>query len=618
MLASHQDNTLCGARNLGGLSGTRSLKGFIGQQDQTDCYKFTLADERLLSINVGRLRARASVKLYDHAGKTISHAIPSCINSEAIETTLEAGKYYLSIKFRKRETKYRLTTSVSELGTLPISTNLEDLGQLAAGNTAKSGAISSSNLTDYYQFSLIQNSDFTANVGTLSEPVQMSLYRDRNDNKLPDSNELFTIVDSTESSASFTHFLPSGTYLLGITSIGNNPKGTTYTLTLTQHPQLDSLPIDPGDDSNQAYDLGELLNSTTVKELVGSLDSGDVYKFHLSQSSALNANLSNLSRNTTLTLYFDRNGNGLADADEQVISNSGLKTTNLSSDLPAGTYFMSVTNGETTSGNTFYSLGFFATPQPSSLPTDPGDSSIEAYDLGVLSTSKFAQELIGTLDETDFYKFSLNPNSGFNATLSNLKRPTNMTLYFDRNNNGLADGDEVVTSAYAWEETANLLLDLPNGTYFLSVNNADTYNGGNTRYTLALAQTPKPSNLSVDPASDSNQAYDLGTLTGTAIAQDYIGPLDNRDFYRFNVSQTRQFTATLNNSSRGSEIYLYADRNGNGFADSSELISYASWYHPYYGSSSPTISTSLNAGTYFLLVDGSNSWPGAAYNLTLA
>ena len=97
MLASHQDNALCGARNLGGLSGTRSVNGFIGQHDRSDSYKFSLADERLLSINVGRLRARASVKLYDHKGKIISYAIPSCINSEAIETTLEAGKYYLSI-----------------------------------------------------------------------------------------------------------------------------------------------------------------------------------------------------------------------------------------------------------------------------------------------------------------------------------------------------------------------------------------------------------------------------------------------------------------------------------------------------------------------------------------
>lgn len=619
MLTSHQDNTLCGARNLGQLAGTRSLNGFIGKQDQVDCYKFSLADERLLSLSVGRLRASASVKLYDHKGKTIGRAIPSCISAEAIETTLEAGRYYLSIKRRKRDTNYRLTTAVSELGTLPISTKLEDLGQLAAGNTTKGGSVSSSNSMDYYQFTLAQNSDFTANVGTLSQPVRLSLYYDRNNNKLPDSDELFTAVDSSNTSnASFTRFLPGGRYLLGITALSNSSRGTEYTLTLTQHPQLDSLTTDPGEDSNQAYDLGELVTSVTAKQLVGSLDSGDVYKFNLKQTSSFNANLSNLSRTTALKLFFDRNGNGLADNDEEVISSSGAKTTSLSSDLPAGTYFISVTDADSTSGNTFYSLGLFATAQPGNLATDPGNSSSEAYDFGELSSAKFAQDLIGKLDETDFYKFSLSQISGFSASLSNLKRATTMTLYFDRNNNNLADSNEVVTSAYSWGDTANLLLDLPAGSYFLSVNDAEGYHGGNTRYNLALAQTPKPSNLSTDPPSDSNSAYTLGTLSGTVTAQDYIGPLDNRDFYRFDLNQTHAFTATLNNSPSGSELYLYADTNNNGFADTSELVSYASWYYPYYGSGSPTISTSLNAGTYFLLVNASGSPTGSAYNLILA
>jgi hypothetical protein len=46
--------------------------------------------------------------------------------------------------------------------------------------------------------------------------------------------------------------------------------------------------------------------------------------------------------------------------------------------------------------------------------------------------------------------------------------------------------------------------------------------------------------------------------------------------------------------------------------------SYTFWYSPDYWSGSPTISTLLNAGSYFLLVN-SNRWgSGAAYNLTLA
>ncbi len=615
MLTSHQDNTLCGARNLGRLSGTKSLNDFIGRQDRVDCYKFSLADERSFSIQVGRLRAAASVKLYNSKGATIRHALPSCINGEAIATTLEAGTYYLSVKRRKQDTYYRLITSVSELGTLPVSTKLEKIGQLAAGNTVKNGAVSSGNLIDYYQFSLAQNSDFTANVGTLTNPVRLSLYRDRNNNQLPDNNELFTTTDSVNASASFSHYLPSGNYLLGITSMSGDSRGTQYTLTFTHHLQAGGLPLDPGEDSNQAYEMGELSSSLSVKDLVGSLDNSDFYQFNLSQISSFNANLSNLSRTTNLTLYFDGNGNGLADSDEQVITGSGARTISLSSDLPIGTYFVNVADAESTSGNTFYSLDLFATPQPGSLLTEPGNFSSEAYDFGVLNSPKVVQELIGRLDETDFYRFTIDQISAVSANLSHLKRSTSMALYFDRNSNGLADGDETVTSAYSWGETANLSLDLPKGTYFLSVNNADGYNGGNTLYNLTLAQTPKPSSLAADPASNSNEAYNFGTLTGSTIAQDYIGALDNRDFYRFDLSQAHQFTAILNNSPSGSEIYLYADSNANGLAESSELISYASWYYPYYGSSSPTISASLNAGIYFLLVSASSG--GAAYNLML-
>jgi hypothetical protein len=333
MSMSHQDNRLCGARNLGTLARTKSHNDFIGRQDRVDCYQFSLADERLLSIRIGRLRASADVRLYDYKGKMLERAIPSCINAEAIDTTLEAGKYYLKIKRRKQDTQYRLTTAVSQLGTLPISTKLEDLGQLAAGNTAKSGRVSAENLTDYYQLSLAQNSDFTANVGMLSSPARLSLYQDRNNNQLPDSNELFVIADSVDASASFTHYLPDGTYFLGITSLTGNVDGTQYALTLTHQPQLGGLTVDPGEDSNQALDLGKLTRSVTVKDVVGSLDSSDFYKFNLDQTSSFNANLSNLSRTTTLDLYFDRNGNGLADSDEQAMSSAGIKTTSLSSDL---------------------------------------------------------------------------------------------------------------------------------------------------------------------------------------------------------------------------------------------------------------------------------------------
>lgn len=617
---SHQDNFLCGAHNLGQLKSNNRWRGFIGERDRVDFYKFSLADASLVTLNLGRLRGSTNFKLLDDRGQVLLQGKRSCLTGEAIDTPLEAGRYYLRISKVKRDTPYVLTAATSPMTALPETIALEDLGSLAAGNTAKLGAVSAANRVDYYQFNLSQIGDFTANLGLVKSPVRMSLYADQNGNHLPDSDEQIATLDSSDSgNTSFSPLLAPGSYLLGIATIAKPKQTVPYTLTLTSRPTPGTLSADPGEDSNQAYDLGSLAKTTTVKELIGSSDAADFYKFSLSQISGLNISLSNLSRPAATTLYFDANGNGLADSDEIVISSSGDSTISLGTDLPIGTYLLSVTDGGAGSNpNTRYSLSLFQTPKPGDLATDPGSEVDQSYELGQLSGPRIVKDLVGGLDETDFYKFTLDQISGFNANLSGLSRSASITLYADRNGNGLAEFDEVVSSAYAYNTSTSLSTDLPEGTYFLSVTDAAGYLGkGNTRYSLSLSQTPKPTNLASDPADDSFQAYSLGTLPGTTLAKDYLGNLDSRDFYRFSLNQSGQFNASLINAPWFTEMILFADSNGNQLADPFEQVGYMSGYYSPYGSGNLLLSQFLGAGNYFLLLN-SSSGSGGAYTLTLS
>ncbi|MEC4813983.1 MAG: hypothetical protein SAK29_12020 [Scytonema sp. PMC 1069.18] len=102
---------------------------------------------------------------------------------------------------------------------------------------------------------------------------------------------------------------------------------------------------------------------------------------------------------------------------------------------------------------------------------------------------------------------------------------------------------------------------------------------------------------------------DLGKLSGTFTAKDYVGNLDSADYYKFELNQTRNFLANLKGISNPVSMYLYRDANENGIIDSGEQVTYR------YGSSDSSISQILTAGSYFLTVENYNS---TRYNLNLS
>jgi hypothetical protein len=494
MSISKSDNTLKGARDLQSISGKRTLKGFVGKADRLDFYKFTLLRSSNFTASLSKLKADANLALLDQSGAVLSSSMRKGKVAESVSATLEAGAYYLRVNRRKGDTRYRLTVNAN---------------------------------------------DFSAN----------------------------PVAPTTE----------------------------------------------PGDTLASALNTGFLTANQTHKGTIGNSNQVDLYKFSLNQISEFSASLGGVTVGTDLNLIWDKNNNGFIDGDERLATGyaSSFSNTPVSMTLAQGTYFVEVrTLSDRISA---YELYFAVTAKPSNVPSDPGGTLKTAHNIGLVSGSYTAKELVGAIDSTDYYKFTLNKVSEFKATLSGLSKSVNIALIYDANNDGFVESNERL--AYGNGSTfGNIPISetLPQGTYFIEVKSSSQFD--NTLYNLTLTTTPKPSNIAIDPGSTLAKAYNLGTLTSSLVAHDLVGGIDKQDFYKFTTLKSGTLKATLSGVSDGVYVRLIQDLNGNGFVDGDERLAYGSastsWNSP--------ILKPIAPGTYFIEVLSYTNFDNTAYTLALS
>jgi hypothetical protein len=192
--------------------------------------------------------------------------------------------------------------------------NARNLGTLT-GNYTIQDFVDTTDPADYYKFNLDYVTNLNANLAGLSGSVRMYLYRDWNGNGLIDTNE---VIDNRISNPSGNIFqiLTPGTYFLKAEQYYDSTR-YDLTITTTAHPNYTPA-IDPGNSDREAFNLGTLSGTITLKDYIGSLDGHDYYKFSLSSLTDFNANLAGLSGSVRMYLYRDWNGNGLIDANEVI------------------------------------------------------------------------------------------------------------------------------------------------------------------------------------------------------------------------------------------------------------------------------------------------------------
>ncbi|NJR40216.1 MAG: hypothetical protein HC781_17060 [Leptolyngbyaceae cyanobacterium CSU_1_4] len=480
VLKERYDDAPSSAQALGQLKKARSIKGFIGSFDQVDYYKVKLTGRSSLAASLSNMSETVTLRILDNKGTSVAKG-----RRTSVAKTLEAGTYYVQVNSRAgKSTNYMLKASVVASpntsgnstpvgsGVLPPNDTKDpgslpgtafDTGKLDTTKSYK-GIVGSADTADFYRFSLDKPTQFSS---TFSDVVggglTVQLVYDINGNGFVDvGDEIGTGLDIKKS-------LGAGTYFLGV-SPASAGVFISYNLKLsgaaiTGISTLAEPPIGLG----KATDLGAISGSLNIKQLVGSTDSTDVYKFTLSGISNFSTllNSTQSTGDVTMSLIYDQDNNGIANPGEIVdgyvrggdfiggvvtAGSEGGAALGINKTLGGGTYYLVVTQKKLVD-NTTYALNLFVNNTVTGItPTvDPGLTLGTASNLGVLSQTVNTKQFVGSVDRSDVYRFTLSQERNIIISYNGSPELVALRLGIDRDNNGFLNpvedqnGDNILT-----------------------------------------------------------------------------------------------------------------------------------------------------------------------------
>jgi RHS repeat-associated protein len=508
------NNTLATASLIELLGAPLDLNGFVGSDDRNDFYKFTLDGNYKIDLELAGLDEPGQVRLivdFDDDGvvdfnddiefDTISD-FSNSTEDRSLVRDLPTGTYWINVytRYEDQNTAYTLTAAATPLPTITPDpgenfTTARDIGALGLPQTF-TDVVGSLDRNDFYQFSLVQNSQVALNLTGLSEAAQVALMADLDGDGMVDFNddiEFDAISDGSSSTADrgLVRGLPTGTYWINVYTFSDD-ENTAYTLTAEASP-LPTIAPDPGENFTTARDIGALGLPQTFTDVVGSLDRNDFYQFSLVQNSQVALNLTGLSEAAQVALMADLDGDGMVDFNDDIefdaISDGSSSTADrgLVRELPTGTYWINVYTFSDDE-NTAYTLTAEASPVSAAGATDPGNApDATAFNLGVLGTAQVS-DVVGSLDQDDYYRFTVTQPTQATFQLTDLAEDADLEIGIDLDGDGQIRFDELLGSArFSDNRDRTLQIDLASGTYFARVYTDSS--DDNTAYTLIASST---------------------------------------------------------------------------------------------------------------------------------
>lgn len=350
----------------------------------------------------------------------------------------------------------------------------------------------------------------------------------------------------------------------------------------------------------EAQDLGVLTGPKVLNGSGNNIDASDYYRFEITESVGIVEGLipgATLQGSLTLQLIDDANGNNIAEATEILDAGQGRARVNASvySWLSPGVYYARVTVAANNA--TAYQLTLSQTARPESGGREDDSMSL-ALETEPISSTQVVEDFVGIADPVDFYAFEVSsPVAEVQAIIpkSSLGGYLTLSLIRDDNENGVVEDNEVMESATGQQNaTATVLSWLDQGRYFVRV---ASYSGHSTKYSLTLSQAPKPSSLGLRDNRPTSPAY-LGHITTPRQIDDYVGPSDGTDLYRFDIAgPSRKVTALIPKASLGGYVTLrlLADPDSNAILE--EIQSDTG-----YGNGDALIEQILGPGIYYIQV----------------
>jgi trimeric autotransporter adhesin len=578
-IAVEQDNTLATAKDLGVLSGVKTISDYIGGIDRHDYYRFTLNSVSSIEFLYGS--GSFSSEILDVNGQII----PFPVEPIEIGKTLTKGSYYLRISSSNiGAERYSLNIRAVADGAGNTFPTAKDIGILSGtrvfqdfvgGDSIDTIAI---DRNDFYRFSLSDVRNFQLSLNGLAANAEVKLF-DAGRQLIASSN------NSSSNPEALSRVLSAGTYYIRVFAFGafevySEPpiefNETNYRLTLRADPVVDGA----GNTPATAKNIGVLSGTRIFQELVSPTDIHDYYRFSISQNSNFNLSLTGLNADANVRI-FNATGQAIAYS-----TSTGVNSEFINRALAPGIYYANIYNASTFSN---YKLTLSAVPF---LADNAGNVLARAKNLGLLNNATHTfQDSVSSLDSNDYYKFTLDRAHQITLNLSGLSANADMQIL---NGNGQAIAFANTTGSTS--ESINKALN--SGTYYLRI-----YSGinGNTNYKIGL--TAK----SLLPDSAGNTlaaAKNIGLLNGTRIFQDSVSSLDPNDYYKFTLDRASNCSVYLNGMSGNADLQIL---NSKGVAIAA-------------GNSSSTefFNGTLNAGTYYIRIYPALLSNSTNYHLTLS
>jgi hypothetical protein len=495
-LANDPGNSLDSAYKIGTLVGMQSLSDSVSDTDTVDLYRFRVQNDGSFNLTLTGLDADADVALYDRRGQLVAFSARGGSADETINLQfLEAGSYAIAVQQFSGTTNYNLRLS-SDVTSNLLAAEI-NVGVLDATQTL-TGAISGSNTSDLYSFSLDTASSFNLSLSGLSTDIDVRLAQDTNGNGVIDSGETiaFSNRGSNRNESINLQSLAAGNYFVQVYQFSGD---SNYTLNLSTAAPSDLLAAE--------LDLGALAGTQNLGGSITSFNTADVYSFSLSTASSLSVALAGLSADVDMRLIRDLNGNGIVDNNEEIAfsdnGGSANESININS-LAAGNYLLQVYQY---SGDTSYNLNLSSIAL--GAPDGAGNTLATAFNIGLLNSSLTFNDFVGNADPIDYYSFTLDTSSLFNLDLTGLSADADAYLIRDANGNGVVESGEVIAaSTLSGSAPESISQALSVGSYYLAI----VQYTGDTTYTLDISA----SSANLPPGFDINYGYGAPHFCGCA------------------------------------------------------------------------------------------------------
>jgi hypothetical protein len=327
------------------------------------------------------------------------------------------------------------------------TTNAYNIGNINNFSFNWSDSVSSSDVYDYYRFTVGNAASVNISLSGLSADADIRLFNTAG----------VQITSSTLSgnlSESINTFLGTGTYYLRVESFAG--ASTDYNLNISGAGPT----IDPGSAPLSALDLGNLSRrSRSWNDFVGTTDTSDYYHFELSENGNFHLRLTGLSADADVQLL-NRTGDLIASS-----TMDGTLPESIDRYLAAGDYYVRVYQYN---GDTNYSLNLNTDiPAYSGTRTLTGTLRADTFDV----TGNYTRTIISgdgnvdygsglrdTLDLSGLLSSSVNINLANTKTGGVLYNPGNGTRLFDSIT--LSDGREILFEGVDVIRFADRTIDL--------------------------------------------------------------------------------------------------------------------------------------------------------------